>query len=84
MSWFTWIFLESLPALGALLFTVNFFLLVYWRRSGRVRPLLIGLGAAIVLLIVQAAVVTHSANTPPAFWTASKTTWWPRGWTAWR
>ena len=53
-----WLFFESLPALAAVLVTALFVLLVYWRRSGHVRPLLIGLAVALVLLIVQALVVT--------------------------
>jgi hypothetical protein len=40
--------------LGAVLFV----LLVYWRRTGRVRPLLVGLAVAVVLFVLQATVVT--------------------------
>lgn len=59
MSWLIWLLFESLPALGAFLGVVLFVLLVYWRRSGKGRPLLIGLGVAVVLLVVQALVVTQ-------------------------
>jgi hypothetical protein len=59
MDWLAWIFLESLPALAALLFTANFILLVYWRRTGRPRPLLVGLAASAALLAVQTVVVTR-------------------------
>lgn len=59
MNSLTWLFLESTLALAALLFVVLFVLLVYWRRSGVVRPLLVGLAAAVVLLVVQSAVVTQ-------------------------
>lgn len=59
MNWLTWIFLESLPALASLLGTALFILLVIWRQTGRPRPLLVGLGVALVLLVVQAAVVTQ-------------------------
>ena len=59
MVWMRWVLLESAWALGILLFVANFVLLVYWRRSGRPRPLLIGLGVAAALLIVQALVVTR-------------------------
>ena len=54
-----WVLFESPLALGALLFLANYGLLVYWRRSGRARPLLAGLGAAVVLLVVQKVVVTQ-------------------------
>lgn len=50
---------ESFAALAAVLFTVNFVLLVHWRRGGRVRPLLIGLVTALVFLALQAVVVTR-------------------------
>jgi hypothetical protein len=59
MDWLSWIFLESFVALGALLVTVLFVLLVYWRRTMRVWPLLVGLGVAVVLLIVQGVVETR-------------------------
>jgi hypothetical protein len=48
-----------LPALAVVLFTVNFILLVRWRRGGRARPLLIGLVLSVVLLGVQGVVVTR-------------------------
>lgn len=51
---FEWFYVLAVP-----LFLVNFFLLVYWRRSGRPRPLIIGLGVAAVLLLLQELVVTH-------------------------
>ncbi len=59
MTWFTWIFLESALALGAVSGTALFFLLVYWRRGGSVQPLLIGLGVSVVLFAVQALVTTQ-------------------------
>lgn len=59
MGWLTWFLFESLAALGAVLGLVLFVLLVYWRRSGRRRPLLVGLAAAAVLLTVQGLVVTQ-------------------------
>jgi hypothetical protein len=58
MNWLTWVLFESLAALGAVLGVALFALLVLWRRSGNVRPLLIGLGIAVVLLGMQALVVT--------------------------
>jgi hypothetical protein len=57
MNWLTWLLFESPIALGIVLGLVLFALLVHWRRQGQPRPLLIGLGAAIVLLIVQVLVV---------------------------
>jgi hypothetical protein len=59
MNWVTWFLFESVAALGAVLGIVLFVLLVHWRRSGRPWPLLIGLGVAAVLLVVQALVVTQ-------------------------
>ena len=59
MSGLTWFFCESVPALGAVLGVALFVLLVYWRRSGRVRPLLAGVTVAAVLLLVQWLVVTQ-------------------------
>jgi hypothetical protein len=58
MSWLTWLLLESLPALAVPLGLALFVLLVHWRRGGRPLPLLIGLGAAVLLLVVQTVVVT--------------------------
>lgn len=59
MDWLTWLLFENLLALAAMLFTANFVLLVYWRRSGRAVPLLIGVGLAVILLAVQTLVVTR-------------------------
>jgi hypothetical protein len=59
MDWLIWLLFESLPALGVALGVALFILLVYWRRSGRGKPLLIGLGVALVLLITQKLVVTQ-------------------------
>jgi hypothetical protein len=59
MEWLRWILLESFLALAIPLFLVNFALLVRWRRGGRARPLLIGLGVSAALLAVQALVVTR-------------------------
>lgn len=58
MDWTRWLFLESTGALAAVLGTVLFGLLVYWRRGGSSRPLLVGLAVAGVLLLVQALVAT--------------------------
>jgi hypothetical protein len=61
-----WVLLESTVTLAVILALVSFFLLVYWRRSGRPRPLLIGLAVAFVLLGLQALIVTkreHAAAT---------------------
>jgi hypothetical protein len=54
-----WFFFESTLALAGVLVVLLFVLLVHWRRGGRPRPLLIGLSVAILLLIVQALVVTR-------------------------
>lgn len=62
MEWFAWLFFESLPALGAALFVINFVLLAYWRRSERVLPLLVGLALAMVLLGVQTLVITRQEH----------------------
>ena len=65
MDTLSWLFLESVAALTILLGLVLFGLLVYWRRGGKPKPLLIGLVVALVLLVVQAAVVTkreHAAR----------------------
>lgn len=59
MDWLSWVLFESLAALAAVLVTGLFVVLVYWRRSGNVRPLLVGLGLAVVLLALQWLVVTH-------------------------
>lgn len=59
MGLLRWILLESLPALGIVLFILNFWLLVWWRRGGSARPLLTALLLSGVMLIVQAAVTTQ-------------------------
>lgn len=59
MDWLIWIMFESAVALAAVLGTVLFALLVYWRRGGSPRPLLIGLVVLLVLLILQPLVVTR-------------------------
>jgi hypothetical protein len=59
MNWLVWFLFESLGALGAVLGVALFVLLVHWRRTGRSRPLLIGLAIAAVLLVTQALVVTQ-------------------------
>lgn len=58
MEWAQWLFLESLAALGTLLFLVNYALLVYWRRRGRGRPLLIALALTPLLLFAQDWIAT--------------------------
>ena len=58
MDWLGWLFLESLPALAIALGLTLFGLLVYWRRGGSPRPLLIGLAITAVLLGVQAVIET--------------------------
>ncbi|MBN2445695.1 MAG: hypothetical protein JXO22_03160 [Phycisphaerae bacterium] len=58
MDWLAWLLLESTLALAIVLVVINFFLLVHWRRSGRPRALLIGLAMAVILMVVQGAVVT--------------------------
>jgi len=55
----TWLVFESQVALAAALLPVIFGLLVYWRRSGRRRPLLLGLIAAGALFALQEIVVTR-------------------------
>lgn len=62
MAWVGWLFLESFTALAGLLFVVNFVLLVYWRRSRRGRPLLVGLAVSAGLLTVQTLVVTRKEH----------------------
>ncbi|MCH7872836.1 MAG: hypothetical protein IID33_14160 [Planctomycetes bacterium] len=59
MGWLRWLFLESFAALAIALFFVNFTLLVHWRRSGKSRPLLIGLVLGVMLLAIQSMVVTR-------------------------
>lgn len=59
MDWLVWLLFESPGALAAVLGTALFVLLVYWRRRGRARPLLVGLAVAVVLLVVQALVTTR-------------------------
>jgi hypothetical protein len=59
MEWITWFLFEDWRPLGAVLFVVDFALLVYWRRSGKVQPLLIALGVTVVLLVLQVLVVTR-------------------------
>jgi hypothetical protein len=58
MDLLRWVFLESTLALCVLLGLSLFVLLVYWRRTLKVRPLLIGLACSVVLLIVHTAVET--------------------------
>lgn len=59
MASLKWFFFESTLALGGCLAVVLFLLLVHWRRTLKPRALLIGLALTIILLIVQAAVVTR-------------------------
>jgi hypothetical protein len=59
MAWLSWFFLESIAALGAVLGIVLFVLLVHWRRTGRSRTLLVGLTVGVLLLVMQALVVTQ-------------------------
>jgi hypothetical protein len=59
MDGLRWFFLESAAALGGTLAVLLFVLLVHWRRSGHGRPLLVGLGIAAILVLVQALVVTQ-------------------------
>ena len=58
MDWLNWVLFESVGALGAVLGTGLFVLLVIWRRGGNVKPLLIGVGLSVVLVVVQGLVVT--------------------------
>lgn len=53
-----WILFESPIGLGVVGGAALFALLVYWRRSLKPRPLLIGVAVTIVLFIVQGVVVT--------------------------
>lgn len=55
----TWLFFESAAGLGVCLGLMLFGLLVYWRRTLKPRPLLVGMTVALVLLIVQKVVVTQ-------------------------
>ena len=55
----TWVFLESPVALAVVLGLAIFGLLVHWRRSLNPRPLLVGLGVALILLFVQRSVITQ-------------------------
>lgn len=59
MAWLTWLLLESRPALLALVTLALFALLIYWRRTGRGRPLWIGLALAGGLIVAQELVVTR-------------------------
>jgi hypothetical protein len=59
MDWLVWLLLESTLALAGVLVVVLFVLLVHWRRTLQPRPLLIGLAMAVVLLVLQALVVTR-------------------------
>jgi hypothetical protein len=54
-----WLFFESTLALTGCLALLLFVLLVHWRRTLKPRPLLIGLALAVVLLLIQALVVTR-------------------------
>ncbi len=53
-----WIFLESPMALGVLSAFVLFLLLVYWRRGGSPKPLLVGLIVCSGLFIAQSLIQT--------------------------
>lgn len=59
MQTIAWLLFESRYVLLAVLFLVNFFLLVHWRRGGRVRPLLISLCASVLILTANTVVVTQ-------------------------
>ncbi len=59
MSWLTWVLLESPVALGVLLGTALFVLLVYWRRTGRPRPLVVGLVLSVALFVAQGLIETR-------------------------
>lgn len=67
MQTLTWLFLESTIALGALIALTLFGLLVHWRRGGRARPLLIGMGVGAALLLIQALVVTQREHAAATF-----------------
>jgi hypothetical protein len=59
MDFLIWLLLESTLALGGCLVVLLFVLLVRWRRTLKPRPLLIGLALSVVLLLLQALVVTR-------------------------
>lgn len=59
MDFLIWLLFESTLALGGCLAVLLFVLLVRWRRTLKPRPLLIGLALSVVLLLVQALVVTR-------------------------
>jgi hypothetical protein len=59
MAWVTWLLFESQVALLATLGTILFVLLVHWRRSGKVVPLLVGLVTSVGLLVMQGLVETR-------------------------
>lgn len=59
MAWLTWLLLESRPALLVLVTLALFALLIYWRRTGRGRPLWVGLALAGGLVVIQELVVTR-------------------------
>ncbi len=59
MEWITWFLFEDWRPLSAVLFIACFAFLVHWRRSQKVRPLLISLAVSIALLILQSVVVTR-------------------------
>jgi hypothetical protein len=65
MDTLQWILLESRLALGVIVALALFALVVHWRRTLRARPLLIGLGVAFGLFVLQTAVTTrreHAAS----------------------
>jgi hypothetical protein len=59
MGWMRYVFLESAMALSVPVAIVLFVLLVWWRRGGSPRPLMIGLAIAGLLFVVQLAVETR-------------------------
>jgi hypothetical protein len=59
VSTLEWFFFESTAALASVLGVVLFVLLVVWRRSGKARPLVIGVAVSAVLLSLQGFVVTR-------------------------
>lgn len=58
MRFLEWLFLESTPALAIPLALTVFWLLVHWRRGGSARPFQISAAAMVILLSIQAWVVT--------------------------